>query len=114
MELGEMNNIRHRCMKAHFKDDGMHNDLEEFANGKNPQRVKSNVISRQCNHEGWPGFPGSSVCLLTEMWGFTPCIEANRKTCPCSTLDIRSDILGSSSVCLIFHQLVSNSSNVAR
>jgi hypothetical protein len=39
-------------MKAHFKDDGemgeTHNDLEEF---------------------GWPGFPGSSFCLLTEMWG---------------------------------------------
>ena|SRR5271155_1014385 len=55
MEVGEMNNIRQRCMKAHFKDDGewgkMHNDLEEF---------------------GWPGFPGSSFCLLTEMWGLPP------------------------------------------
>jgi hypothetical protein len=55
MELGEMNNIRQHCMKAHFKEDGelgeMHNDLD----GKNLQRVKSNVISRQCNQKGWPG-----------------------------------------------------------
>jgi hypothetical protein len=31
----------------------MHNDLEEFANGKNTQHAKRTVISRQCNHKGW-------------------------------------------------------------
>jgi hypothetical protein len=95
MELGEMNNIRQHCMKAHFKEDGelgeMHNDLD----GKNLQRVKSNVISRQCNQKDGPA-PWIVSLLADRDVGVTLCIEAHRKLVLAQLLDIGSDVLGSS------------------
>jgi hypothetical protein len=74
MELGEMNNIRQHCMKAHFKEDGelgeMHNDLD----GKNLQRVKSNVISRQCNQKDGPA-PWIVSLLADRDVGVTLCMR---------------------------------------